>query len=136
MRRWNRKVCHLFLSLTLLSCNLLHPLSLLPYCWEGHLTSRKYCSNNLLGFQNFWHTSGDPKLLAPALSALQLPKSGTLSLQVSECIPLLSLDTFLVPSKTIISNRPFDLLTAFLFVLHIRLLLTIVCIYKLYLLAY
>jgi len=73
---------------------------------------------------------------APSVSVLQLLKSETLSLQLSLRM-CTSLETFRRRHKThYISSRPSYPLSAFLLALHIRRLLTIMRVYKLYLLTY
>ena len=73
--------------------------------------------------------------LAPAVSASQLPQSGTLSLQLPECVPPLRPGST-VTSRPTISSRPFNPLSAFPFAPQIRLRLTTVRVYKSYLLTY
>ena len=69
---------------------------------------------------------------APAASALQLLKSGTISFQLFETC----LDIFVAISRPIISSRSPNLPSAFLLSPPIRILQTIVCVHKLYLLTY
>ena len=68
--------------------------------------------------------------LAPAASELQLLKSETLSFQLFDCVPGRTL--FVVIPRLAISSRPSNQLNASLLAPRIRLLLTILRIYKLY----
>jgi len=67
--------------------------------------------------------------LASVASVLQLLKSGTISLPLFKCVPSL---TFFIISRLTVSS----VLNAFLLEPQVRLLLTVVHIYKLYLLTY
>jgi len=71
--------------------------------------------------------------LTPAVSALQLLKFGIHSLQLFECLPALTLSV--ATSRLITYSRPSNPLNAFLLAPQMRLLLTIVRVYKLYLLT-
>jgi len=71
----------------------------------------------------------EPLHLAPSASALQLLKSGTLSFQFFECVPVPTL--FVVISRLTISSRPSSPLAH-----HIQLLLTTLRVYQLYLLTH
>jgi len=62
--------------------------------------------------------------LAPAASALRLMKSGTLSLQLFQCVPALTL--FVVISRRTVSSRPSNPLSAFILAPQMRLLLSVV----------
>ena len=72
--------------------------------------------------------------LAPAVSVLQLLKSGTLSLRLFECVPAMILSA--INSRPTTSSWPSNPLSASSLAPHIRLWLTIVRVYKLYLLTY
>ena len=74
--------------------------------------------------------------LAPAASVLQLaaPKIWNSSLQLFECAPTPTLFVFTL--RHTISSRSSNPFNAFLLVRQIRLLVTVVRIYKLYLLTY
>ena len=71
--------------------------------------------------------------LAPAVSVLQLLKSGTLYLRLFECVP--AMIPFAINSRPTTSSRPSNPLSASSLAPQIRLWLTIVRIYKLYLLT-
>ena len=72
--------------------------------------------------------------LAPAVSVLQLLKFGTLSLRLFECVP--AMIPFAINSRATTSSWPSNLLSASSLAPQIRLWLTIVRVYKLYLLTY
>ena len=72
--------------------------------------------------------------LAPAVSALQLLKSGTLSLRLFECVPAMILSA--INSRPTTSSWLSNPLSASSLAPQIRLWLTIVRVYKLYLLTY
>jgi len=72
--------------------------------------------------------------LAPAVLVLQLLKSGTLSLRLFECVPAMILSA--INSRPTTSSWPSNPLSASSLVPQIRLWLTIVRVYKLYLLTY
>ena len=68
--------------------------------------------------------------MAPAVSVLQLLKSGTLSLRLFECVPAMIPSA--INSRPTTSSRPSNPLSAFSLAPQIRLWLTIVRVYKLY----
>jgi len=72
--------------------------------------------------------------LAPAVSVLQLLKSGTLSLGLFECVPAMILSA--INSRPTTSSWPSNQVSASSLAPQIRLWLTIVRVYKLYLLTY
>jgi len=72
--------------------------------------------------------------LAPAVSVLLLLKFGTLSLWLFECVPAMILSA--INSRPTTSSRPSNPLSASSLAPQIRLWLTNVCVYKLYLLTY
>jgi len=72
--------------------------------------------------------------LAPVVSVLQLLKFGTLSLRLFECVPAMTLSA--INSRPTTSNRPSNPLSASCLEPQIRLWLTIVRVYELYLLTY
>ena len=73
-------------------------------------------------------------MLAPAVSVLQLLKSGTLSLRLFECVPAML--PFAINSRPTTSSWPSNPLSAYSLAPQIRLWLTIVRVYTLYLLTY
>ena len=72
--------------------------------------------------------------LATAVSVLQLLQSGTLSLLLFECVPAMILSA--INSRPTTSSWPSNPLSASSLAPQIRLWLTIVRVYKLYLLTY
>jgi len=70
----------------------------------------------------------------PAVSASQLLQSGILSLQLPECVPALTLSA--ITSRPTVSYRSSNLLSTFHLAPQIRLRLTTVRVYQLYLLTY
>ena len=72
--------------------------------------------------------------MAPAVSVLQLLKFGTLSLRLFQCVP--AMIPFAINSRPTTSSWPSNPLSASSLEPQIRLWLTIVRVYKLYLLTY
>jgi len=102
--------------------------SIRPNCLNTHKSANGHAENMI-----FTHQILD-RHLPPAASTLQLLKSGTLSLQLFECAPAPTF--FIVITRLTVSSRPSNPINAFLLTTQIRLLLTIVRGYKLYLLTY